>query len=79
MKRDNEDKCLDDEIKLRKTDGELRAEIKVLMYGDQPDRLKDLDKDKRNEIMRKIKEIDGVTLRRIASVTGLSLSFVYKA
>jgi REP element-mobilizing transposase RayT len=79
MKRDNDDKCLDDEIKFRKTDGELRAEIKIIMYGDQPDRLKDLDKKKRNEILRKIKEIDGVSLRQIARVTGLSLSFVFKA
>jgi hypothetical protein len=49
------------------------------MYCDQPDRLKDLDKKKRNEILKKIKKIDGVSLRQIVRVTGLSLSFVFKA
>jgi len=39
-----------DKTRLRKTDGELKAEIKVLMNDDPPDRRKDLDKEKRNEI-----------------------------
>ena len=52
MKRENEDKCLEDEVKDRKTDSEGRTEIDKLMSGEPIGRLQGMDKAKRNEILR---------------------------
>ena len=79
MELNNEDKCLDDEIKPRKTDGEVKSVIEALLNGDQLGKIHYLDKEKRNEILRKVKESDGVSMRQIARVTGLSLHIVFKA
>ncbi len=79
MRQENDDKCLDDEIKKRKSDGEVKAEIETLMNGELIGKLQGMDKGQRNEILRKIKESEGVTLRQIARVTGLSLNIVYSA
>jgi putative transposase len=79
MKLDNDDKCLDEEIKLLKTDGEVRAELEALMKGNPMGRLQGLDRKQRQEILKKMKESEGVSLRQIARVTGLSLHIVFKA
>ena len=34
MKQENEDTCLDEEIKRKKTDGEVKTEIEALMDGE---------------------------------------------
>ena len=77
MGQENDDNCLDHEIKKRKSDGEVKAEIETLMNGELIGKLQGMDKAQRNEILRKIKESEGVTLRQIARVTGLSLNIVH--
>ena len=79
MRQENNDKCLDDEIKNRKSDGEVKAEIEALMNGELIGKLQGMDKAQRNEILRKIRESEGVTLRQIARVTGLSVNIIYSA
>lgn len=49
------------------------------MNGELIGKLQGMEKAQRNEILRKIKESEGVTLRQIARVTGLSLNIVYSA
>ncbi|MGE5422899.1 MAG: transposase [Ignavibacteriales bacterium] len=78
MNQDNEDKCLDDEISIRKTDAEVKAEIEALMNGEPIGRLQSLEKNRRTEIIRTIKASDGITQRQIARVTGLSCNIVFK-
>ena len=63
MKRENEDKGLEDAIKYRKTDSEVKTEIEKLMSGEPIGRIQGMEKAKRNEILRKIRTIDGVSLR----------------
>ncbi len=79
MKLENEDKCLEDEIKHRKSDSEIKTEIEKLMSGEPIGRLQGMEKGKRNEILRKIKGIDGVSLRQISRVTGLSVDIIFNA
>ena len=79
MKLENEDKCLEYEVKHRKTDSEVKTEIDKLMSGEPIGRLQGMEKAKRNEILRKIKANDGVSLRQISRVTGLSVDIVFNA
>ncbi len=66
MQMENEDQCLDDQIKLHKTDGEVKDEIEAMMNGEPIGKLLDMEKTKRQEILRKIKKSEGVTQRQIA-------------
>lgn len=79
MKQENEDTCLDEEIKLKKTDGEVKTEIEALMNGEPIGKLQGMEKEKRNAILRTIKESEGVTIRQIARVTGLNPMNVQRA
>jgi len=79
MKQENEDTCLDEEIKRKKTDGEVKTEIEAMMDGEPIGKLQSLEKEKRNAILRTIKASEGVTLRQIARVTGLNAMNVQRA
>ncbi len=79
MKQENDDKCLEDKIKHRKTDSEVKTEIEKLMFCEPIGGLQGMEKAKRNDILRKIKVIDGVSLRQISRVTGLSVDIIFKA
>jgi putative transposase len=79
MKQENEDQCLDEPMKLRKPDGEVKADIERLMKGKSIARLQGMERPIRNKILRKTKAIDGISLRQIARVTGLSVDIIYNA
>jgi len=79
MEQDNDDKCLEDEAKQRKTDNEVKAEIEKLMNGEPIGGLQALERTKRNEILRKVKQTDGVSLRQIARVTGISVDIIFNS
>lgn len=63
MQQKNEDQCLDDQIKLQKTDSEVKAEIQAIMNGMPIGKLIGLEKSQRQEILQKIKKSEGVTQR----------------
>jgi len=79
MQQENEDQCLDDQTKMRKTDGEVKAEIEALMNGEPIGKLLGLEKAKLREILQKVKRSQGITQRQIARVTGISQNIVFKA
>lgn len=79
MNQENEDKCLENEIKQPKPDREVKIELEKLMNGEPIGMLQGMERIKRNEILRKIKEIDGISLRQISRVTGLSVDIIFKA
>jgi predicted transcriptional regulator len=79
MQQENEDQCLDDQIKLQKTDGEVKTEIEAMMNGETIGKLLGLEKSKRQEILQKIKKSEGITQRQIARVTGISQNIIFKA
>lgn len=78
--RKNNDVCLEDEPKKRRlTDDEARVEIKKLLGTIEIPQVKSMPKVKRDELLRKVKGIHGVSLRQISRIFGVSLSLVYKA
>ncbi|HBQ28462.1 transposase [Peptococcaceae bacterium SCADC1_2_3] len=79
MKMEIQDTCLGDGIKQRKPDGELKAEIEAMLNGAPVTILRTIEKQKRDEILRRVKVIEGATQRQIARVTGLSQNMVFKA
>lgn len=79
MRTETNDTCLDDERKPRKTDEEMRSEIEACMNGTPVTTLQNMAKQRRNEILRRIKAIEGATIRQIARVTGLNHNIVFRA
>jgi len=79
IKMEIRDTCLDDEIKQRKTDGEVKVEIEAMLNKEPVTILRTIEKQKRDEILRRIKVIEGATQRQIARVTGLDENMIFKA
>ncbi|MCM3443095.1 hypothetical protein [Metabacillus halosaccharovorans] len=79
--RKNNDKCLDDTVNERKrlTDEEARLEIKKLLGPIEISHVKSLPKVKRNEVLRKVKAIEGVSLRQAGRIFGVSINLIFKA
>jgi len=65
-------------VKQRKSDEDLAQEVKELLNGQPAGILQSLEIDKRNKIIRQIKDIEGVTQRQIARVTGIHQSIIFK-
>lgn len=74
----NEDCCMDDIITTRLTDEEARIEIKKLLEGFEIAQIKSLQRDKRDEIIKRVKEIEGLTQRQLARILGLSQSLIFR-
>lgn len=75
MNEENDDKCLDYEEKHRVTDDEVRSHFKKQGIIDI-DQLNYMEKSRRNEIIKVVKLIDGVTIRQISRITGISKSII---
>jgi len=72
---DNEDSCLEIESK-KLNDEELTSIIKKIAKIDNMSELQQMERLKRNSHIRDIKEIEGVSMRQIARVSGLSRKVV---
>jgi len=79
IQQENDDKCLEDEFRRRKTDSEIKTEIENCMNGEPIGLLQGMRREKRNEILRKVKAEGGVSLRQISRVTGLSVDIIFNA
>lgn len=77
-KEDNNDKCLDYEDFIRLTDKEAREEIANLGIKNISV-LQNLDKDDRDNILRRLKGIPGASIRQLARITGISKSVIDRA
>lgn len=78
--RKNNDKCLDEpENERRLSDEQARLEIRKQLGTVEIAQVKSLPKLERNELLRKVKRIDGLSLRQAARILGISLSLVYRA
>lgn len=74
----NEDKCLDYEDFIRLTDDEARNEI-VNQGIRNLNTLRHLEKSNRDYILRKLKDINGVSIRQLSRITGISKSVIDRA
>lgn len=76
---ENEDNCLDNDMTTRTTDDVARKEISQRIHGYGIAEIKSLPKEQRDEIILRIKKIDGVSQRQIARILGISPNLVFKA
>ncbi|RCX08178.1 REP element-mobilizing transposase RayT [Anaerobacterium chartisolvens] len=74
----NEDKFLEDTPRIRLTDDEARAEIIKLSSGYGIAGIKNLPKAQRDEIITKIKEVEGLSQRQAARILGISPNLIFK-
>lgn len=78
--RKNKDKCLNEPLNVKRlSDEQARSKIKERLGMIEIAQVKSLPKLKRDEILKKVKAIDGLSLRQIARILGVSLSLVYRA
>jgi len=77
--RQNNDDCLDDRNERRRlTDEEARLEIKELLGAIEIAQVKSLPKLNRNEVLRKVKVIEGLSQRQAARILGVSPKLISK-
>ncbi len=80
MKQENHDKFLEiEDNQKKKSDESLYKEIQAILKGQSLEELQSMEKTRRDEILRQIKNMEGVTQRQIARVTGINQSVVFKA
>jgi putative transposase len=78
--RKNNDKCLDEPVmKRRLSDEQARMEIRKHLGTVEIAQVKSLPKVKRTELLKKVKEIEGLSLRQAARILGVSVNLVYRA
>ena len=78
MEEFNEDRCLEYEERKRLLDSDVREYLMQLGIS-SISVIQNLQKDQRDEIIREIKSIDGVSIRQLSRVTGISKSIIERA
>lgn len=74
----SEDRCLDYEEKKQLLDSEIRKYL--LEYGiSDASILQQMEKNQRDKIIKAVKEIDGITIRQLSRITGLSKNVISRA
>jgi len=78
--RKNNDQCwAEPEKKTRISDEQARLEIRKHLGAVEIAQVKSLPRLERDEILKKVKKIDGLSLRQAARILGVSLSLVFRA
>lgn len=77
-KEENSDKCLDYENFIKLTDDKLKEDINRLGIINIKE-LQSIDKNSRNQILRKLKNIEGASIRQLSRITGISKSVIERA
>ncbi|MEL7568271.1 MAG: transposase [Dehalobacterium sp.] len=72
----NEDKCLEYEVNKRIDDIEAREIIKRIARVDNIYDIQGFEKERRNEIVKRAREIEGLSIRQIVRITGISFNIV---
>ena len=75
---ENQDQCLEYHVSKRIDDTEAREIIKKTARVKNINEVQSFKKDKRDEIIKNIKNIDGLSIRQIARITGFSYNFLLK-
>lgn len=73
MQEHNDDRCLEYEV--RRLDSEVRNYLRSLGIPNSS-MLQQMDRETRDRIVAKLKELDGVTLRQLSRITGISKSVI---
>jgi putative transposase len=75
MQENNDDQCLEESYFIRRTDAEV---LQFLSLAGIPNssKLQQLDKDTRNQVLKEMKKIEGVSIRQLSRITGISKSVI---
>ena len=76
--KDNEDRCLEDNVEYRTTDEEAQALIREVTGLGTPSTIQALVRSERNGVLRKLKA-EKLSLRQISRLTGISKRIIEKA
>jgi putative transposase len=78
MQQQNQDLCLDDYVKFRMPDSEVREHL-TKMGITNSSFLQSLDKEERDHVLIMLKELKGVNIRQLSRITGISKSVIQRA
>ena len=78
LETENHDTCLEYDSSGSTGDAEALELIRSILGGQNPQVIQDLEKDKRNSILIKLKE-EGLSVRQISRLTGLNRNIVQRA
>ncbi|WP_223701223.1 transposase [Sutcliffiella deserti] len=78
MQQSNEDQCLEDYGKIRRSDSEIIALLTDYLGIPNISTLQKTEKDKRDAALAELKQVNGVTIRQLARITGLSRSVIQR-
>jgi putative transposase len=78
MEEKNDDQCLEEENKMMMKDSQLREYLIQIGIG-HPSTLQQMEKEKRDAILVALKQLEGVSLRQISRVTGISTTVIHRA
>lgn len=77
MQQSNDDQCLDDKVKVKRSDSEVREYMYKLGIT-HTSLLQQMDKKTRDDILAKLKKMNGVTVRQLSRITGISKSVIQR-
>ncbi|MDY0404882.1 transposase [Virgibacillus sp. 179-BFC.A HS] len=75
MQQSNDDQCLDDHVKVRMSDSDVRSYLNDLGFPNGSS-LQQMEKEIRNAIILELKGLHGVSIRQLARITGISKSVI---
>lgn len=78
MRQHNDDQCLDITVRSRKSDQEVRKMLHQLGISSKSE-LQQMTKDNRDAILAHLKTIEGISIRQLSRITGVSKSVVERA
>lgn len=77
MRESNDDQCLDDQVRVRISDNKVREYLYKLGVTNTSE-LQKMEKEKRDATLAKLKEMNGVTVRQLSRITGISKSVIQR-
>lgn len=75
MNEKNSDSCLDMDDKPRVSDDEIKAKLREIKISDFKS-LQQMERKERDRIIKSLKAVDGVTVRQLSRLTGISKSAI---
>ncbi|MBP1950942.1 hypothetical protein [Virgibacillus litoralis] len=75
MQVTNDDECLEDHVRVRISDSELKNHLVKIGVPDSST-LQQMKKEERNAILLELKGLNAVTIRQLARITGISNSVI---
>ena len=79
MKEDIDDICMEIEERKRLNDDEVKLILKKISKKSNPMQIQEMNIQQRNEILRKLKEIDGVSIQQLERITGINRNVIQRS